>query len=528
MSASRALVTAQAKLSSLRRLGWVTSPSPLEVHSGCLDTVGLEHVLVKRDDRLAALCGGSKVRKLDVQLASPRFREAPGWHAIGGVGSGQLVALALAAAALGKALHAHCFWTPPNPIVLQNLAALASSNARLSYYSSRTALLAGAPRLFVARERRGWPIVRPGATSTLGMLGFVLAGFELAEQLRAEQRVLPDRLYLPLGTGGSAVGLGVGLALAGLDLPIVAVAVTEAALSNALRLASLRRTLARSLAVDPGAPIRVDRRFVGRGYGHSTRVSSDACERARALGIALDPAYGGKAFAALIADVRAGETKTPLFWHTGHGALAPPHPEWRERLPPALRDRLAATSRRRVDRRAFLVAGAAVAGLAVAARVVDFDAVSDWTGVTLGEQEARTILAASEAIIGAVTPGLAHRVDAYVSHLPPPARVEVHAMLALIEHAAPLGVISARRFSSLSPADRLRALERMMARGGLAFQAARGLRDLCLLGHYASEASWAALAYEGPWVREATPTLAQYERLRAAPNSEPPGARHDL
>ncbi len=69
------------------------------------------------------------------------------------------------------------------------------------------------------------------------------------------------------------------------------------------------------------APIEVDDRFVGGGYGVPTVESQEAIELlARSEALFLDPTYTAKAMAGLIARVRAGEfpdDQTVLFWHTG-------------------------------------------------------------------------------------------------------------------------------------------------------------------------------------------------------------------
>ena len=74
-----------------------------------------------------------------------------------------------------------------------------------------------------------------------------------------------------------------------------------------------------SLGTD--APIDVDDRFVGEGYGIPTPASTGALELvARREGIVLDPVYTAKAMSGLLARIRAGEfskDETMLFWHTG-------------------------------------------------------------------------------------------------------------------------------------------------------------------------------------------------------------------
>ena len=69
------------------------------------------------------------------------------------------------------------------------------------------------------------------------------------------------------------------------------------------------------------APIDVDDRFVGGGYGVESDDSREALElTARTEAIFLDHTYTAKAMAGLIARMRSGEfadDETVLFWHTG-------------------------------------------------------------------------------------------------------------------------------------------------------------------------------------------------------------------
>ncbi|MFZ5479389.1 MAG: pyridoxal-phosphate dependent enzyme, partial [Myxococcota bacterium] len=321
-------------LEALPRRGFVAAPTPVEEARGLdLDWLG-----IKRDDRIEALAGGSKVRKLDVLLASSPWRDAPRWAGAGAIGSGQLVALSMAARATGRPLDAHVFWTPPDPWVLDNLAATASNAATVRYYPDRVALAVKAPAA-VGLPIGSVPFVAPGASDPFGNAGMALAGLELAEQIAARQLPTPRRIYVPLGSGGTAVGLSYGLGRAGIRCEIHAVAVVEWVLSLRARLDAMVRALAaRHGSVSP-APIVIRRTQLGRGYGFATDAGRDAVARLAGHGLRAEGNYGGKAFAQLVADAHAGWRGATLFWHTARGPLPPPAPDWADRLPAALRRR---------------------------------------------------------------------------------------------------------------------------------------------------------------------------------------------
>ena len=97
------------RMRALPSLGWVEHSTPLTNHDAFARHLGLAALYVKRDDMLDTCAGGSKVRKLDLLLATPGLREATRWVSAGAIGSGHLVACTLAAAAQGRSLSANAF-----------------------------------------------------------------------------------------------------------------------------------------------------------------------------------------------------------------------------------------------------------------------------------------------------------------------------------------------------------------------------------------------------------------------------------
>jgi D-cysteine desulfhydrase len=80
------------------------------------------------------------------------------------------------------------------------------------------------------------------------MLGVVRAGLELSGQIRSGVLPEPERIYVALGTGGTAIGLSIGLALGGVRTKVVAVAVVESVLSSEARLNAMRRAVLAELS----------------------------------------------------------------------------------------------------------------------------------------------------------------------------------------------------------------------------------------------------------------------------------------
>jgi D-cysteine desulfhydrase len=179
----------------------------------------------------------------------------------------------------------------------------------------------------IAVERAGGYAVLPGATSPLGVLGYVSAGLELAETFAANGWAPPDDVVVALGSGGTAVGLALGLALAGWDrTDVVGVRVADAIATNhavlSVHAGPARAVLAAGgwfgtarphLVIEPG--------YFGPGYGEPTPVGERATEEAATMGYAMEPTYTAKAFAAALDRWRAG--RRVVFVQTYAPAVTP-------------------------------------------------------------------------------------------------------------------------------------------------------------------------------------------------------------
>ncbi|MBX3187476.1 MAG: pyridoxal-phosphate dependent enzyme [Labilithrix sp.] len=272
-------------------------------------------------DPLGRIFGGGKVRKLELYFGEARAQNKRRIITTGGVGSNQALAVALLGESLGFEVSLYLAPQPPSSLTAKNLAGDAASGAELRLFDSVTEAHARATR--EARERRDVYVIPPGGTTPLGTLGFVNAGLELAEDVRAGRLPSPRRIYVALGLGGSAAGLGIGCALAGLRTEIIGVRASSPASVSAATLRAIHdETVAFARARDPSFPtvkhenVRIDGRFVGGGYGVPTPAGDEAVARGRSEGWELDVVYTGKALAAILDDARASEAEPWLFWNT--------------------------------------------------------------------------------------------------------------------------------------------------------------------------------------------------------------------
>jgi D-cysteine desulfhydrase len=527
------------ELAALPSLGWVKTPSPVMSLPGLAKHLRLGALTVKRDDRLDALKGGNKARKLDVLLATPPFKDAPAWASLGAIGSAHLAACTAAAQALGRRVEAHLFFEPLSNGVLENLAFVASGPTKLHYYGSRIELGLRRRELLTSAQVGGVPVIPAGGTLPPGVAGVARAGFELAEQIRQGVLEAPDVVYCALGTGGTVAGLALGLGLAGVKTEVRAVATVERWITSARTVRSQVAAGARWLSdngvpanAEQAVPVHVVRNQLGAGYGIPTAQSLAAVEVLRQEGVPLEAVYTGKAFAALLADASSGRApKRVLFWNTVQRGPLPHAPDWRENLPARLNKRIdGAASPVRVGRRVVLGGGLAALGAVAVARVTGYPALPGWTGVVLAPWEAHVLAAATPVLAGVSSvDGLvvAANVDRFLATMPRALQLEIHQLLGLVEHGTtPLG-LRLSRFTKLPPDAREAFLLSLNARGGLMAQVFRGLRDLVLMGVYQDAAAWRGIGYAGPWPKEVLGSEndhAKYESFRAPSGAAPKSA----
>ncbi len=289
---------------------------------------------VKRDDETAARYGGNKVRKLEWLLGEARERGARRVLTLGAAGSHHVLATGLYARAHGIETTAVLVPQPATAHVGRNVLADLGAGIELVPARSdaegalRIAALSGRLTL---RDGAAPYTIMVGGSSALGTIGFVAAGIEFAEQVRAGACPAPEVVFVPLGSGSTVAGLLCGLRLAGLRTDVVGVRVTGTPLSGRRWVTSLARRARALLAAhsrlvpeillpaDPlrgGSDVLIDSRHLGRGYGHPTPEGDEATRLAAEEGITLDPTYTAKTFAAMMEHARARKGRTMLYWHT--------------------------------------------------------------------------------------------------------------------------------------------------------------------------------------------------------------------
>ena len=302
------------RLSSLPKVSLAQVPTPLEHASRLSDAVGAE-VWIKRDDKTSARYGGNKVRKLEHILGAARDARADAIVTTSAIGSHHVLTTALFGREQGMEVHAVMIAQPRSPHAEENARADLAAGAILHPVPT-AALVPAAMAAVAARLRFSGKrpvLVPPGGTDIQGVIGYVEAGLELAQDLIGLRGRDPDAIYVALGSGGTALGLAIGLAAAGVMVPVIAVRVTPRGLLNRPMLSALGSAVVSHLRDrDDRFPriaeialsnLIIDEAELGGGYGVPTVLGARAGElAARYASVVCDSTYTQKTLAALLRD----------------------------------------------------------------------------------------------------------------------------------------------------------------------------------------------------------------------------------
>ncbi|HEY5625174.1 MAG TPA: pyridoxal-phosphate dependent enzyme [Dehalococcoidia bacterium] len=327
-------------------------PSPVARLGRLSESLGGPDVWLKNDGLYGTIYGGNKPRKLEFVLADALRRKSKTVLTTGAIGTNHGLATALYGDQVGLHVGLLLTYEEPGPDTGRQLLRMAAAGADI-YYTRNHALTAAAAPYFIARywlrDRRRPYILGPGGSSSMGALGFVNAGLELAAQVAAGELPEPRSIVIPVGTGATVAGLLAGLRLAGLGSEIVGVAVTKAPTAWRVAVARLARNVTKLVASREGdrefARVSLDglsisSDWLGPGYARPSRQSARALAMAADLeSLELDPVYTAKTMSAVIGLAGQGALEGPvLYWHT-HNAIPMPEPDpaAARRLPPRLR-----------------------------------------------------------------------------------------------------------------------------------------------------------------------------------------------
>jgi D-cysteine desulfhydrase len=329
-TASLPLFAAYPELeASLPRVVLSSGPSPVRELSALEKHLGRPDLWLKNDGLLGTIYGGNKIRKLEFVLADVLRRQLSTILTFGGTGSHHCLATALYGRELGIRVAAILVEQPETDEVRVNLRQLEWAGARTVRVGGLSSAVIRAAWLTLRHTQLGLPphppyVLRPGASTPVGCVGYVNAAFELADEIRQGLLPQPSAIILPLGSNGTAAGLLLGLRLANLDTAVIAVQVSDiptvgaegvARLANAtVRLLRRHGASIPSFSLGP-RDVTVISDAETRHYGYPTPKGEEAKDLLLRLEeLELDSTYTAKTVAALIE--RDDLPRPLLYWHT--------------------------------------------------------------------------------------------------------------------------------------------------------------------------------------------------------------------
>lgn len=266
--------------------------------------------------------GGNKVRKLEWIIPEAQRRGTSTLFTVGGIGTHWGLACALYGREHGLRTVLGLVDQPVDDHVRDQLARLEASGARLHRFPSTRRLKLAAP--WILARHRPW-YLPAGGSNAFGTLGYVDVALEIAAQVAAGDLPEPATMVVPVGSGGTVVGLTLGFRVAGLRTRVLGAVVNDMLRLDAVAMTRLARRTAdllreRGMAQVPDlGPDDFDLRpdWLGTTYGDPTPASVAEVTRAAAAGLDLEPVYTGKALAAVRS--LGSSLPGPVLWLNTHG-----------------------------------------------------------------------------------------------------------------------------------------------------------------------------------------------------------------
>ena len=313
-------------LAEFNRLQLLGAPTALEKLERLSLWAGRD-IYIKRDDTTTLALGGNKVRKLEYLAADALAQGADTLITAGAIQSNHVRQTAAIAARLGLG----CVALLENPIATEDTNYLNNGNRLLlELFDAKVELVENLDNAdeqlhaLAARLRNSGknPYVVPiGGSNALGALGYVRAGFELAEQIK-QTGLEFAAVVLASGSAGTHSGLALALAESLPNLPVVGITVSRPEETQLPKVQGLAERTAELLGVALPEAFKVELwdEYFGPRYGEPNAGTLSAIKLvASHEGILLDPVYTGKAMAGLLDGIgRQRFDEGPLiFLHTG-------------------------------------------------------------------------------------------------------------------------------------------------------------------------------------------------------------------
>ena len=307
------------------RISLARLPTPLEPLTRLSAAHGTR-IWIKRDDLTDTVASGNKIRKLEYSIGQALAEEADVLVTWGGVQSNHCRATAALAARLGLKSHLVLRGSEPKErdgnLLIDSLVGAEITFAPPERYQAMDHTYKDLQAEYASRGLKTYRIP-VGASDEVGLWGYINCANELKQDFESAG-ISPDAIVSATGSGGTLAGLIIGNALHGLNTRVVAFNVCDDEAYFKRKISKdfilWRDRYGSDLDINQ-LPINVIDGYVGPGYGRATpEVFETIREVARLEGIVLDPVYTGKAFNALLQEIRSGKFEglsDIVFIHTG-------------------------------------------------------------------------------------------------------------------------------------------------------------------------------------------------------------------
>src|SRR4051794_21302809 len=309
------------------RLRLAQLPTPIVELKNLARHLGVERILMKRDDLTGLELTGNKVRKLEYLVADAVAQGCDTLVTHGGFQSNHCRATAAIGARLGLRVRLILRSPDPNPPNDGNLFLdrMLGANVTLhpadEYNQNKKKLIDQA--LHEEREEGFRPYFFPvGASTPLGCWGYIRCMHELVEELGKDRKV---DVFSAVSSSGTFAGLMIGRALFASDSwRVVGIPVSDSVEFFRKDLRELERRTNAEYQVglsEEQTPIELIDGFIGEGYAIPYPAALETVKLlARLEGVLFDPTYTAKAMTGAIATIKNGGLRSgalPVFIHTG-------------------------------------------------------------------------------------------------------------------------------------------------------------------------------------------------------------------
>lgn len=310
-------------------------PTPIEKMETLGKKLGVKNLYVKRDDLSGKnigngfhLYGGNKPRKLRFLLADAMKRNAKIIVSYGCAGSNHALATAIYAHELGLKTLLMLKNQPNSQVVRHNLLLDVYYDAEIQFYPNNL-IRNGAKDEFLRNNPSAY-FIPTGGSNPIGVVGFVDAACELADQIKANVIQEPDYIYVATNSCSTTAGLLLGLQAAQIRSKIIGVCVEPEEEKDEF-LNGIRRLFAETNAMlhaldatfplyeFPEQSLILNKKFCGTAYGLFIPEGVEAINLVKdSENIKLEGTYSAKPIAAIMDDAKEGRIKdeTILFWDT--------------------------------------------------------------------------------------------------------------------------------------------------------------------------------------------------------------------